>query len=191
MNLGASPGVRSRSGARARNVVRLLTRAVLLFVGGCGYHFAHAPVDPLGPFAIGSAAIRVPDAALAAAAEEGARAELSRAGQLAPSARGAPAEIEIEVLRVDEIAEGIAAGTQEGPLARGVRVTATGRARIRKAGAGVVRDTGDVRASDVAGTAAALGPAAVARDEAGRAAARRLGEILVRRLLGFPEPGEP
>jgi hypothetical protein len=31
----------------------------------------------------------------------------------------------------------------------------------------------------------------VAGEAATRAAARRLGEMLVRRLLGFPEPGEP
>jgi hypothetical protein len=31
----------------------------------------------------------------------------------------------------------------------------------------------------------------VAAGEAGRSAARRLGAVLVRRLLGFPEPGEP
>jgi len=41
-----------------------------------------------------------------------------------------------------------------------------------------------VRVSEVVATAAGGGAAVVARDEAGRTAARRLGEVLVRRLLG-------
>ena len=145
---------------------------------------------PFGPFSLASSPLRVPDAALAAAAEEGARAELSRAGQL--GGRGAPGEIEVEILRVDETGEGVALGAQGIPLARGVRVTAVGRARLRRAGK-VERDTGDVRASDVT-AAAALGgyPGGGGPGrEAGRAAARRLGEALVRKLLGVPDPGDP
>ena len=78
-----------------RSLGRCGGAAALLALAGCGYHLAHAPVDPLGPFSV------VPGATLVA---------------------DAPA---------------IAAGALS------------------------------------------------------RSAARRLGEVLVRRLLGYPEPGEP
>ncbi len=83
-----------------------------------------------------------------------------------------------------------------------MRITALGRARLRRrgllpggapsspGGAATERDTGDVSASETVARAPAAAQAEVARDEAGRAAARRLGGILVRRLLGFPEPGD-
>ena len=169
--------------------MKALALALASLLPACGYHLGHVPLDPLGPFSLASSPLRVPDAALAAAAEEGARAELSRSGQLASG--GAPAEIEIELLRVDETSEGIAVGAQGIPLARGVRVTAIGRARLLGRGGKVTRDTGDVRSSEVAATAPGVGQAVVVGDEAGRAAARRLGETLVRRILGVPDPGEP
>jgi hypothetical protein len=162
----------------------------LVLLTSCGYHPVHAVRDPLGPFAVVAGPVHAPDADLAAAALEGARAELARAGELGD--RGAPAAIEIELLRVDETSEGIALSSPGLPLARAVRVTALGRARVRRAGsAAAERDTGDVRASDVVGRGSAAAQALVLRDEAGRAAARRLGEVLVRQLLGFAEPGEP
>jgi hypothetical protein len=164
----------------------------LLLLASCGYRPVHAVRDPLGPFAVVTGPIHAPEAALAAALAEGARAELARAGELSPSRGGAPAEIEVELLRVDETPEGIALAAPDLPLARGLRITVLGRARLRRAGsAGVERDTGDVRAGEVVARAAAAAPAVVMRDEGGLVAARRLGEILVRRLLGFPEPGEP
>lgn len=169
-----------------------LALALLAFVEiGCGYRFAHAPSDPLGPFTIVAGATIVPHSAAIASAEEGARAELSRAGQLARGSEGGT--IEIEILRVDETGEAIAlpAGATS-PLGRGARVTVVGRARMRRAGSGAVeRDTGDVRASEVGARADGAARGMVVSDEAARGAARRLGEILVRKLLGFPEPGEP
>ena len=149
----------------------------------------HAPADPLGPFEVVAGRVYVPDAGAIGAMEEGARAELSRAGALGPGG-GA---IEVELLRFDMEAEGIAVGKGPAgaPLARGVRVVALGRARMRRAGSGVVeRDTGDVRAGETAGLGADTAQALATHDEAARAAARRLGEVLVRRLLGFPEPGD-
>ncbi|MFT3764285.1 MAG: hypothetical protein QM820_01995 [Minicystis sp.] len=164
--------------------------AIALGVAGCGYRLAHAPADPLGPFTVVAGRVHVPDAAATAAAEEGARAELSRAGAL--SAGSDAGSIEIEILRIDEAGEGIAAGAQDGPLARGVRVTVVGRAVLRRSGsAAVERDTGDVRASEATARQDGAGRGMLSSDAATRAAARRLGEILVRRLLGFPEPGEP
>jgi hypothetical protein len=188
----------------------MIRRAVALLLVGlsaCGYRLAHAPADPAGPFRVVVAGSLAPESAAAAAMEEGARAELARSGQLAPSGGAA---IEVELVRVDEAAEGvaIARGRPDGvmggssakpsgppsllPLGRGLRIAVIGRARVRPAaGAAVIRDTGDVRADEV--VAAAGGPAAalVARDEAVRIAARRLGERLVRHALGIPDPGSP
>jgi hypothetical protein len=168
---------------------RALAQPLLLGISACGYHLGPAPVDPLGPFTVVATPVRVAEAGLAAAAEEGARAELSRAGQL--GGRGAPGAIEVQVIRVDEVSEGIAAGAQGAPLARGVRVAVVGRAVLRGAGGRVARDTGDVRAGEVTAAAPAVAEGVVAADEAGRIAARRLGETLVRRILGVPDPGEP
>ena len=168
------------SASRARPLL-----ALALALSACGYHLAHSPADPLGPFAIVSGPVHVPAAAAIAAAEDGARAELGRAGAL-----GTGGTVEIELLRLDETSEGIAV-TSASPFARGIRVTAIGRARLRRAGSATVeRDTGDVRTSEVlaAGNVVA---GVLGHDEATRAAARRLGEVLVRKLLGFPEPGEP
>jgi hypothetical protein len=161
-----------------------------LALAGCGYHLVHAGGDARGgPFAVTTGPLRSPDAALAAAAEEGARAELSRTGSLARGS--APAAIEVELIRVDETSEGIALGGGV-PLARAVRVTAVGRARVRRpGGAPAEHETGEVAVSETAARAGSVGGAVVTRDEAGRAAARRLGEALVRRVLELPEPAEP
>lgn len=179
----------------------------------CGYRSVHAPgtdyapgtEDPAGPFAIIGSPSRVAYAAAAvAAAEAGARSELARAGQLAscsPDADARCAAIVVEILRVEELPEGIAvagAAPVEGaiPLARGVRVTVTGRARVRAAGAraSFLRDTGDVRSSEVIARGEEDGRASarsqIDRDEALRIAATTLGERLARRLLGIPDPGE-
>lgn len=167
--------------------------AFALATAACGYRLVHAPADPLGPFAVLAGRVYVPDAAAITSAEEGARAELARSGELAPGGAGA-GSVEIEVLRVDETGEGIALapGRAAMPLARAVRVTVLGRARLRRAGSDAVeRDTGDLRVSEVGARAEGAGAGALVRDELGRAAARRLGEALVRRLLGVPEAGEP
>lgn len=180
--------------ARARRSPR---RAALLLAGlalasslaACGYHPAHAPLDPAGPFHVIGGRARVPHAVAMAAAEEGARAELAREGQLASLGEGA--SIEIEILRVDDEAEGIALAAPDLPLGRSQRVTVTGRARMRGAGGAAMRDTGDVRASEVIARSGDAARALLGRDEAARSAARRLGERLVRRLLGHPEPSAP
>jgi hypothetical protein len=159
---------------------------VALALSGCGYHLAHAPVDPLGPFTVVPGAVLVADSVAIAALEDGARAELARAGEL-----GSGGTIEVELLRVDEDAEGLAA-VAGAPSARAVRVSARGRARLRRAGsAAVERDTGDVRVSEVGARVDGPVRGMAAAGALSRSAARRLGEVLVRRLLGYPEPGEP
>jgi hypothetical protein len=51
-----------------------------------------------------------------------------------------------------------------------------------------LRDTGDMSTTDVFARPEDPAAAAAAREEAGRLVSRRLGERLVRRLLGLPEP---
>lgn len=172
----------------------LFASAALVF--GCGYHLAGAAGDPLGPFDVTGGETRTPYAEAMASAEEGARAELARASALAAGGQGKTAMV-VEVLRVDETGEAPALSRAGGaraegpiPLARALRVTVTGRATLRHKGA-VARDTGDVRAAEVIAPEGDPRAAILARDEAARRAARRLGEILARRLLGFPEPGDP
>jgi hypothetical protein len=172
-----------------RVVALALRFGVALGSAGCGYQLVHTTAGGAGPFAVKGAPLQTPDAALAAATEDGARAELSRAGDL--GGREARRVVEIELVRVDEASEAIAVASGT-PRASAVRVTAIGRARVRRADDAVIeRETGDVRVSEVAEAATDVPSGAVVRDSAGRAAARRLGEALVRRLLGRPEPGEP
>lgn len=161
---------------------------LLLALAGCGYRFAHAPSDPLGPFVVGGGRVLVPDAAALGAAEDGARAELSRASAL--SAGGEGSRVEIEILRVDEEGEGLSARGGS-PFARGVRLTVVGRGRIRGLDGAVARETGDVRVTEVAARGETAAQGVWVSDEATRAASRRLGEVVVRKLLGVPEPGDP
>lgn len=222
-----------RAGGRAALAVGLVLAAL-----GCGYRPLHAgsgaeasddggsALDPAAPFAVIGALPRAPSAAAAAAAESGARSELARAGVLASGAEASAgcSTIEIELLRIEEEAAGIAlyTGTDAAtdtatdaatdtatgtPLARGLRVTVTGRARLWPAGSlgtasprgttapppkrAPLRDTGDVRATLVLsrgqGDAAAT---SASRDDAARLAGKRLGERLARRILGLPDPAD-
>jgi hypothetical protein len=197
-----------RSAAR-----RVASGCVLLVavLGGCGYQLAHAPRDEAGPFAVVGGRAYTPHASMMDSVEAGARSELARAGQLAscaPSADGATSApcpaILLEILRVDEEAAGLridrlpvepgvpgVSGVSGVPAiaARAVRITVTGRARVRAGAEGVaLRDTGDMSTTDVFARPEDPAAAAAARDQAGRLVSRRLGERLVRRLLGLPEP---
>lgn len=178
----------------ALQAARALAIGIAFGVLGCGYRTLDASRDPAAPFAVVGAIPRAPAAGTAAAAEAGARSELARAGVLATGAQASAgaAAIEIELVRVEEEGAGIAVGPNAAPLARGLRVTVTGRARLWAAGGQrptPLRETGDVRASftisrgqgDAAATEAA-------REDAARIAGRRLGERLARRILGVPDP---
>jgi hypothetical protein len=57
----------------------------------------------------------------------------------------------------------------------------------RAAGSGHERDTGDLRSVDVMAAEADARLEALRLDDASRAAARRLGERLARRVLGEPD----
>jgi hypothetical protein len=116
----------------------------------------------------------------------GTRAGLSAAGALR-SGSGYP-RVVVEVIRVDEVAEGIR-DTTSGPLARGSGVGVTARAWLERfQGAGPERDTGDVRRVTTVAQDRDSERSANAFSDGGRAAGRRVGEALARRLLGEAEP---
>src|SRR4051812_41697681 len=109
----------------------LLGAGAALWIG-CGYHLAGGAGDPLGPFTVTGGEARTPYATAMAAAEEGARAALSREGALAGAGEGR-ALLVVEVLRIDDTSESVslAPGAVD-PLARGIRITVTGRATVRR-----------------------------------------------------------
>ncbi|UQA56422.1 hypothetical protein [Polyangium aurulentum] len=168
-------------------LARLGFGLVALLAGGCGYRLAHGAADPIGPLAVQGAAVIVPAAAAVAAVEAGARAELSRSGQLAGCDPARCPALVVEVLRVDEEGAAVGVGGQGAPLGRGVTFSVTGRAYVRRApSAAPERDTGDVTVRE--GVARQDEPLGMefSREEALQRAAHRLGETLVRRALtGF------
>jgi hypothetical protein len=103
----------------------------------------------------------------------------------------------VEILRIDATSEGVVVGSRgpslgqagaTSPLGRGTRIGIWARAWIeRTEGGGRERDTGDLQAADVMAVEADARMEALRLDDAARAAARRLGERLARRLLGEPE----
>jgi hypothetical protein len=159
----------------------------------CGYRAVYATDAPRMHVTLVRSTI--PDAVASDEVASGAREELAREGSL-EAGDGWP-RMEIEVLRADEVSEGIAAGSA-GPVARGTNVALVARAWIAVApDAPPQSDTGDVRAEetiavDTSSQTEAPDPRASAfhRADALRAAARRLGRRLARRVLGFPAGSE-
>jgi hypothetical protein len=166
---------------------RALACAFALLLPGCGYHLANGASEAFSP-ELGE--VSSPHPTVAAALLDGARAELARHGALAASGG---AVLRVDLLRVDERAEGLVSGGSAAavssfgatPVARAVRVTVVGRARLDGAR---VRDTGDVEASDVVATATTSAGGQIAADAVAEAAARRLGARLARKIIGLPEP---
>ena len=156
---------------------------------GCGYAWAFAPHDALGPFTVIAGEAKTPDATAITAAIEGAQRELSRAGQL--SARGEGTALTITIVRVEERSEGIAGGADAAPRARGIRLTIVGRATARGAETASARDSGELEVTEVFARSESAAVGVLGRDEAARRAGRRLGERLARRVLGEVDPGEP
>jgi hypothetical protein len=165
----------------------LLAAGTLL---GCGYRaiYGGAQTGRLHVVVVRSA---VADAPAAGEVAAGMREELAREGML-ESGEGYP-RAEVEVLRADFASEGIAASAGV-PLARATRVGLVARARVvASPGAEPRDDTSDVRADVVVAIDAAsargevdLRAAAFHDADAIRAAARRVGRALARRLLGEP-----
>jgi hypothetical protein len=141
----------------------------------------------------------VADAVAADEVTSGVREELAREGAL-EGGDGYP-RVEVEVTRLDEASDAIAASGAPGarqPVARATQVGVVARAwLVRAAGGEHERDTGDVRvllatsATTAAGSTGSANPPAI--DElhhldALRAAGRRAGVRLARRILGQPAP---
>jgi hypothetical protein len=168
--------------------------ALLLFAScsSCGYHalYAAAPASRLHVKVVRTL---VPDAVASDEVAAGARDELARAGML-ESGDGFP-RAEIEVLRADETSQGIQAVAGEA-VARGTDVALVARAWVVQArGSTPEDDTGDLSAEEVIAVDETNGvrdPRASTfhATDGLRAAARRLGRKLARRLMGAPAAGE-
>jgi hypothetical protein len=136
---------------------------------------------------------KVPDAVASDEVVAGVREELARGGTLASGA-GYP-RCEVEILRLDEAAEGIAATPDQAgalsPRARATRVGLVARAWVLKApGAERERDTGDVRAFETVAVAPDARGATFRHSDALRAAGRRLGRRLASRIMGLPSASD-
>jgi len=160
---------------------------------GCGYRplAAHGAGEQRLSVVAGARTVpaaRAHDALVVATA-----GRLAEAGELAGGA-GYP-RLEVELVRIDETAEALAP-SGERPLARGLRITATGRARVlRGPSEEPAFDTGDMSAhafvsAGGAGTAGSAASPLALRDEAAALAARALGRRLAERVLGLPSPSD-
>lgn len=165
---------------------------LLALVAGCGYRAVYGGGQP-ERLHVKLMRTMVPDAIASDEVASGLREELARQGAL-DVGDGYP-RVEIEVLRADEASEGIAAGAN-GPLARATDVAILGRAwLVRSPGASPESDSGDMRAQEVITldvTQGVLDPRAsgLHHADALRAAARRLGRKLARRVMGQPAASE-
>ena len=170
-----------------------LLLVLALWPPGCGYRPLYTAAAPR--LHVKLVRTLVPDAIASDEVASGAREELARGGEL-EEGDGWP-RVEIEVLRADETSEGVAA-QPNGPAARASGVALVARAWVASGpDAPPQNDTGDMRAEetvavDSRGLAPALDPRASGFHQADalRAAARRLGSHLVRRVLGLPAPSE-
>lgn len=127
------------------------------------------------------------DGGIVADVEAGVRRGLAEAGALR-SGMDYP-RVVVEVLRLDVASEGIARFAPDLPLARGTRVGVVARAWIERGpDSGSERDTGDMQAGEVLATEEDARLNALRFSDGARAAARRLGERLGRKIMGRPEP---
>jgi hypothetical protein len=169
---------------------------VVVFLSGahlsCGYHAVYGGEAPLR-LHVKLVRTLVSDVVASDEVATGMREELAREGALEPG--GGWPRAEVEVLRVDEASEGIAA-SRGAPVARGSDTGLVARAWIAWApGAPPERDTGDMRAEGVAtvdekGGMLDPGTSGFHRADALRATARRLGHKLARKLTGYPAASE-
>jgi hypothetical protein len=165
----------------------------IALAAACGYRSANdATRDaPGGGYSLAAAPARSPQLDVLAAALAGARVELSREGALRSGS--AYPRVVVELVRVDEVAAGIAATDVGGsalPLARGSSVGVTARAWVEeRAGGPPSRDSGDLRRIETVAQSGEVLASHLAQEDAARAAARRAGASAARRVLGLVEPG--
>lgn len=176
-------------------------------ISGCGYHTLYgdaANVAAQPHYHVTLVHAKVADAVANDEVVSGVRSVLAKDGALAAGA-GYP-RIEVEVLRADEISEGITAvrpapNEARIPRARGSQVGIVARAWVvREPEAARELDTGDIRAFDLVespspdchgsqvscGSSGGLIAETMRHDDALRATARRVGEKLGARILGHP-----
>lgn len=175
---------------------------VVLLAAACGYHTVYGgDAEHLHVVLVRSL---IPDAIAADEVTSGVRETLAREGALA-AGEGYP-RVEVEVLREDESSEGVAVASaalggsstgtgagssgRAGPRARATLVGIVARAcLVRQRGGPCERDTGDVRASDLAGVDLTAGTPGIVSDafhhrDVMRDAGKRVGERLARHILG-------
>lgn len=160
---------------------------VLLLVSACGYRsrYAGAANERLAV----EGRTRIADATVLAEAEAGARGELARAGVLR-GGHGWP-RLVVEIVRTDHESAGVAS-RGDAPVARGTRISIIGRAFIeREQGSTLERASLELRIDEFITVNPRAPGESSRRDDALRAAARRLGEQLARGILGEsgPAPG--
>ncbi len=161
-----------------------------LQISACGYSPLYSA--PSGErLSVALVGARTGDAITSDEVVAGVRDALAKEGALAPGSTYP--RVEVEVLRVDETSEGIAAVETPGghvPRARATEVGVVARAWIaRDASGSHEADTGDLRSLDVAAAPSegdSLSAEAMRHDDALRATARRLGQRLALRVLGHP-----
>jgi hypothetical protein len=178
-------------------VTRVSAVAALVWaIGACGY----APVNSAsgtGRLHVKLVRSLVPDAIAADEVAQGVREELARSGAL-EGGEGYP-RVEIEVIRASESSEGVVAtpGPAGAPQARATGLSLVARGWVVEApGGDPERDTGDLRVEEsIAVDEGPAGPDPRAStfhaDDALRAAARRVGTAIGRRVLGLPAAADP
>jgi hypothetical protein len=166
---------------------------LFVLVCACGYHPVYGSQAPMR-LHVKVTRTLVPDAVAADEVASGMRDELAREGAL-DGGDGWP-RAEVEVLRADDSSEGIAVRSGA-PAARAEEVSIVARAWITpEPGASPEHDTGDMRAAVVAAVdestcgAFDLRASGFHHADALRAAARRLGQKLARKLIGHPATSE-
>jgi len=151
----------------------------------CGYHAVYA--ENAEKLHVHLERAPVADAAAADEVVSGARETLAREGALA-SGDGYP-RLSIEVLRIDETSDAIGS-VNNAPHAGSSRRAVVARAWIESSPGEKERDTGDVRAEDLAAAQTTAAQDEIASLGALRAVARRLGARLALRVLGHPTASE-
>jgi hypothetical protein len=164
-----------------------------LLPAACGYHAVNAP-GVAGHLHVKLVRSLLPDAVASDEVVVGVREELARRGRL--EGGDEYPRVEVEVLSATESTEGIGAGAN-GPMGRATTVAVVARGWLQaEAGGAPEHDTGDIRSEEVIATdetpttPRALDPRSSVFHyaDAMRAAGRKLGQSIARRVMGLPAP---
>ena len=168
-------------------LARALAVALALVASGCGYRPLRSGLGGHPLVRVERTLVHAPggeQATIGASAENGARAELSRFGALAEGDGAEVDVLNVEIVRVDERSEGVSVDDLGKPHARGIRLRITARGLVH--GHGQSFETVDLDASEVVATSASPLEWDGARTAAARGAARKVGELVAREVLGIP-----